>query len=42
MGRKVNENTIGTACLWNFEYDDPVALPVWEPRLEFDATAENI
>ena len=42
MSRIANGNTIGTDCLWNLGYCDPVALPLWKPRLEFDEAAENI
>ncbi len=42
MSRIANDNTISTGCLWNLGYSDPVALPLWKPRLEFDEAAENI
>lgn len=41
MSRIENENTIGTDCLWNLGYDDPVVLPLWKLHLDFDEAAEN-
>ena len=42
MSRIANDNTIGTDFRWNLGYGEPVALPLWKPRLEFDEAAENI
>ncbi len=42
MSRIANDNTISTGCRWKLGYGDPVALPLWKPRLEFDEAAENI
>ena len=42
MSRIENDNTIGTDCLWNLGYGDPVALRLWKPLLEFDEAAEIV